>query len=176
MTKRLVVFLRGINVGGNRTVAMPALRSLVEELGYTDVATYINSGNLVVGTTRAAAAVTRELEQVFADTYGFPIPVMSRTPRALRQVLEANPFPEGDPKQVTVGFVAGRVPAGAAERIAALATPEERFELRAGEVFVDFAGGLGRSKLAAALDKAVGAPVTARNVRTVEKVLALAEG
>ena len=56
-----VAFLRGINLGPTNKIAMPALRELATELGYTDVATYINSGNLIFDSTKKAATLEREI-------------------------------------------------------------------------------------------------------------------
>lgn len=74
-----VALLRGINVGTAKRVAMPALRELATGLGYADVATHINSGNLVLSTERPAATVQRELEQGIEQTFGLHADVVVRT-------------------------------------------------------------------------------------------------
>ena len=170
---QLVALLRGINVGGRHAVPMARLRELAEGLGHTGVQTYINSGNLILTSTKSAATVTTGLESALRDEFGFAVPVVIRTAARLRQLVDLNPYPDGDPKQATVAFVAESIAAGAADRIEALATEQERFTLHPGEVFIDFGGGLARSKLATSLDKALGVPATTRNVRTIEKILAL---
>lgn len=170
-----VAMLRGINVGGHHKLPMAELRELVEGLGHTGVRTYINSGNLVFTATGSVAKRTVELERSLHDRFGFAVPVMIRTPAQLRTLVTKNPYPDGDPKQVTVAFVADKIPAGAEARLNELATDQERFALHPAEVFIDFGGGLARSKLAASLDRALGVGATTRNVRTIEKILELVD-
>ncbi len=171
MMTELVALLRGVNVGGRHLVRMADLRELVDELGGADVRTFLNSGNVRFSTREAAGAFADRLEQALGERYGFEVPVMIRTTMQLRSLLAENPYPGGDPKQVTLALTSARVPAGASERLAALATAAERFELRSREVFIEFGAGIGRSKLAAGLGRALGVPVTVRNLVTLEKIL-----
>lgn len=172
---QLVALLRGINVGGKHKVPMAELRELVEGLGHTEVRTYINSGNLIFTATGSGPALAGELEQCLHDHFGFAIPVMIRTVAQLRTLVGRNPYPDGDPKQVTVAFVADQIPTGAETRLSELATDQERFTLHPGEVFIDFGGGLARSKLANSLNRVLGVQATTRNVRTIEKILELVD-
>lgn len=165
--------LRGINVGGARKVAMPELRLLAESLGYQQVSTYINSGNLLLSSRQRAAEVVAELERGIHHQYGFAVPVIVRTDARLRAVLAANPYPEGNPSQVMVAFLAGKPGTDAEQQLAPLATDEERFTLGKTEAYIDFAGGLAHSRLAAHLGKAIGTEVTTRNIRTVGKLIGL---
>ncbi|MBO0810473.1 MAG: DUF1697 domain-containing protein [Microlunatus sp.] len=170
-----VVLLRGINLG-RRRIPMPELKALAGELGHTDVSTYIASGNLILSSPHKPDAVADELDRVIADRYGFDVDCVIRSAAELARVVATNPFPDGDPKQVTVGFSRQPIEASAAERMAAVATPEERFQIDGREVYVDFAGGLARSRLATTLGRAAGRPITTRNIRTVSKLAELAEG
>ena len=174
-TTRYVVLLRGINLG-NRRIPMPELKALAIELGHTEVSTYIASGNLILTSEARPEIVVSELDAVIAERYGFDVGCVIRSAADMATVASANPYPDGDPKQVTVGFAATSIAESASERMAALATPDEQFEIAGREVYVDFAGGLARSKLAAQLGKAVGQPITARNIRTVTKLSELAGG
>jgi uncharacterized protein (DUF1697 family) len=160
------ILLHGVNLG-KRRVPMAELKALASELGYADPRTYVNSGNLLVTSDRKPAAIAAEFEKQLADRFGFDIGVTLRTIDELRTVVKDNPYPEGDPKQVTVAFAMGTIEAAAADRIAELATDQERFTLHGSEVYIDFAGGLARSKLATKLAQVVGRPATARNIRTV---------
>ena len=67
-----VAFLRGINLGPSNKISMPALRAMAEDLGYTDVATYINSGNLIISSTKKAATVEREISKGIKDSFRTP--------------------------------------------------------------------------------------------------------
>lgn len=177
---RYVAFLRGINVGGRNQVAMPRLRTLAEGLGHTGVSTYINSGNLLFDATGSAGAtgagqLGEGLQRALGDELGLSIDVAVRSVEQLRAVLAANPYPDGDPSRVTVAFLTGPAPAGAEDRVTAVATEHERFTFSGSEVWVDYADGLARSRLAAQFPKVVGVSATVRNVRTVAAVLARAD-
>jgi uncharacterized protein (DUF1697 family) len=168
-----VVLLRGINLG-NRRIPMPELKSLATDLGHQRVSTYIASGNLILSSDRKPDSVVDELDAVIAERYGFKVDGVIRSAAELTKVSATNPYPEGNPKQVTVGFTRKPIAGAAADRMAALATTDERFLVDGREVYVDFAGGLARSKLATQLGKAIGQPTTARNIRTVQKLVELA--
>ncbi|HUH20448.1 MAG TPA: DUF1697 domain-containing protein, partial [Gaiellaceae bacterium] len=76
---RYVALLRGINLGPRNRVAMPALRDALEEAGFDDVKTYVQSGNVVLGSRAKPETVRRKVEQVIADRFGLEIPVVVRT-------------------------------------------------------------------------------------------------
>ena len=168
-----VAFLRGVNLGPNNKIPMPALRAMAEDLGYTDVATYINSGNLIISSTKKAATVEREISNGIKDTFGRPIDVTVRTPAQLKKILAENPYPDGNPSQVTVAFLTKPPPANAKEKVAAVATDSEPFEFAGQDVYVNYSHGMGKSKLAEKFSAIIGVSSTVRNIRTVQKVLAL---
>ena len=86
---RQIALLRGINVGGNKRVEMARLRALMEDLGYSDVRTYVNSGNVVFSGPRRSE---RHLETAIAKTFGFEVPVVLRSRDELADVVAANPL------------------------------------------------------------------------------------
>ncbi len=170
-----VAFLRGVNLGAQRAVSMPRLVKIAEGLGYEDVWTYLRTGNLALRTEEAAATVERRLERALEEEHGASIGVTVRTAAALRATLDANPFPEGSPSRVSVTFLAGPAPAGLEERIGDVATPAERHEVHGREVWVDFADGQARSRLAATFARVVGVSATTRTVGTVGRLVAKLE-
>ena len=87
-----VAFLRGVNLGPNNKISMPALRAMAEDLGYTDVGTYINSGNLIISSTKKAATVEREISDAIKKTFGWPIDVTVRTPVELKKIWPRTPI------------------------------------------------------------------------------------
>lgn len=167
---RYVALLRGVNVGGNRKVAMPQLRDVVAGLGYDDVATYINSGNVVFTATRGRPDEhSAAIAEVLAADLGLSTTVIIRSASQLRAVVEANPYPEGDPRRVLVVFLDRELTEeqqrSARERAAALAAPSEQVTVCSEVVYVHMPNGIGRSQLGAKLD--TGAAIgTARNLRT----------
>jgi uncharacterized protein (DUF1697 family) len=170
---RYAAFLRAINLGSTNKIAMPALRALAEGLGYSEVRTFINSGNLLFSAAGTDQAVAVALEQAITDAFGLRIDVAVRTEDELRTLLADNPFPDGDPSQVTVAFLTRTPPPEAQERVAALADDDEPFVFSGREVWVHYRGGQGTSKLAAQFNRAVGVSSTVRTLRTVTKVVDL---
>ena len=171
-----VAFLRGVNLGPNNKISMPALRTMAEDLGYTDVATFINSGNLIVNSTKKAATVEHEICKAIEDTFGRSIDVTIRTPAQLKNVLAENPYPDGNPSQVTVAFLTKAPAKDAKDRVAAVAKNHEPFVFAGQEVYVNYSQGIGKSKLAEKFSDIIGVSSTVRNIRTVERVLELCGG
>ena len=87
-----VALLRGINVGGKNLMKMAALKACFEEHGFRDVATYIQSGNVLFGSPeRSAAALVRRIEGMLAEAFGYPASVVLRSRTQMRAVVERAP-------------------------------------------------------------------------------------
>jgi uncharacterized protein (DUF1697 family) len=87
-----VALLRGINVGGKNKVAMPRLKKTFEEVGLTEVSTYINSGNVIFkDIKRSPTTIVTALEKAIEKDFGFPIKVLIRDLSAMRKVIKALP-------------------------------------------------------------------------------------
>ena len=182
-----VALLRGINVGGRNKVAMADLRKVVESLGHGDVATYIQSGN-VVFTSHShhcdTAAIAGELGRALEETLGVRSSVVVLSRAELAKVVADNPFPdEANPKHLHAVFRGAEVGAGEA---AAVAAAERRARDKGGRdqakvvgrtVYLRTPDGLGRSDLAAQLARsnpdAHDRGGTARNWATVTKLLSM---
>ena len=157
-----VCLLRGVNVGGNKMVKMEELRKKFESLGYTNVRTLLQSGNVIFD----AKSKPKDL----ASHLG--VPVVLRTQAELRKVIEANPFPDeaaNDPSRLLVVFLSAPLPSD--EPLRKVALPYEKFVAKGKEIYIYFAQGAGRSKLAESLtEKKLGVIPTARNWNTVNKL------
>jgi uncharacterized protein (DUF1697 family) len=132
-----VALLRGVNVGGRAQVAMPALREAVTALGHEDVATYIQSGNVVFrSSSRAAGKIAAGLERGVEERFGMDVTVVIRTARELARVARSNPFlaAGADPKTLHVGCLAGRPTAAAVGRLDPQHAPPDEFVVRGREV------------------------------------------
>lgn len=173
---RFVVLLRAINVGA-RTAPMAELREACEAAGFADVKSYIASGNLVLSTATSGGAVEREVEAIIKARWGFHADAVARDADAWNAYLHARAFPEARkarPNMLHLCLAKAPPAAGAVAALEARATLGERFVVEGDALWVDFAGGVGRSKITpAVLDKAVGAPATARNWNTVVKLAEL---
>lgn len=172
-----IVLFRGINVGGNNILPMKALVSLLEDLGATQVRTYIQSGNAVfLDDVTDSPEFSRRLSAAIREHHGFEPQVLILSLDALDQALASNPFPEAvaDPTNLHLGFLAAAPERPDLEKLAALGKAGERFHLDGRVFYLHAPDGVGRSKLAANAEKLLGVPMTNRNWRTVCKVRELA--
>ena len=168
-----IALLRGINVGGSGKLPMADLRALLTDLGALDVQTYIQSGNAVFRHEASARTLTPKIRKAIAAAHGFDPATLLITAEELRSFADANPFPEAvaEPKTLHL-FLLEKTPRSPdLERLVEFAAPDERFELKDRAFYLHAPSGLGRSKLAAQAEKHLGTPTTARNWRTVEKLL-----
>lgn len=163
-----VALLRAVNVGGASTLPMKDLAALCEGLGFENVRTFIQSGNVIFQTDEAREDVVRALEESLAERMAKPVDVILRTAEELRMALGANPYTAEDPSRVLVMFLKRPVPDDLLERVA-IAGPEE-VRITEQEIYIHYPDGMGRSKLKLPRDL-VG---TGRNINTVTKLADLA--
>jgi uncharacterized protein (DUF1697 family) len=168
-----VAFLRAINLGSRRRVAMADLRREFEALGFDGVSTYINSGNVLFSTRRRGRALERDIEARLAAAFGFDIPTYVRTATELRQVLAAEPFVVGPGDTYTVAFLPKAPPAAARSAVAALSTDTDELVLIGRELHWRVAGNTMDSGIdLEELGRAVGLPTTARAMTMLQKLVA----
>lgn len=174
-----VAFLRGINLGQRNKVPMMELRDLFEGQGHKDVATYVQTGNVVFGASGKVAEIARDIERAIKKKFKLEVAVMLRTRRELKQVAGANPFLKKDgagPTALHVLFLAGRPAASAVRALDVDRSPSDEFAVKGREIFLWYPKGSGRSKLTLGyFEKTLGVKGTARNWNTVTKVLDLME-
>lgn len=173
-----VLLLRGINLGPHNRIAMPALREALTSEGFAAVRTYVQSGNVVLGSDEQPDNLAARTRALIASRFDLDIPVIVRTRDELAAVVAGNPIPgaDSDPKRYTVTFLATAPPAEAVERLRALAQPAERFLAEGREFYSWHPEGIARSKLAAGLaDRRLGVAATARNWTTVTTLLTMAD-
>ena len=176
MADTYIVLFRGINVGGNKIVRMELLRRMLTDIGFKSVATYIQSGNVVLNSDAPPTAVTQTIEGAFPATFGFSSRPTVRSLQEWRRVIEDGPFAgaRSDGKQVHAVFVDEHPSAEAVEALRGLGSTEQ-MELRDGVLYLYTPDGFGRSTVASALDKVLKVPLTARNWNTVLKLRDMAE-
>jgi uncharacterized protein (DUF1697 family) len=174
----LVVLLRGINIGSRNRISMPDLRKALEEAGYDDVRTYLQSGNVVLTSTASAKNVARECERLIADRFGLEIAVVARTRSELAKVVDRNPLERvaKDPKRYQVSFLETKPAAKVVRELEEVAADREEVVSIGREIYAWHPAGVARSKLWAKLaGKNLGVTATARNWTTVAKLLELAD-
>jgi uncharacterized protein (DUF1697 family) len=170
-----ILLFRGINVGGRKIVRMEALKKALSDGGFGHVRTYIQSGNVVLTSAKPAAEVSRTVEKVFAEAFGFSSRPTVRSLGDWVAMIERNPFDEaaGDGKRLHAILLDGEPAKDAVAKLEALATTE-RMKSGKGVLYLHTPDGLGRSPVAAALDRVLGVPITVRNWNTVLKLRELA--
>ncbi len=176
MAAKRVVFVRAVNVGG-ATLPMAELRALAEDLGATDVSTYIASGNLLCTPKGAAVAFDRALERAIADRYGYLREVIGRTPAQLRAALDAHPFDVVEDRFSYVHFLTGRPAAKAVKAFEDTDFGGDEAKVIGTDLHIRYRDGAGKSDLdAKSIAKALGVQGTGRNLNTIRKLVALADG
>ena len=184
---RWIVLLRAVNVGGHGKTPMAELRRALAEAGATDVATYIQSGNIVLDhPAEDADAVATHVSDVIEARFGHRPPALAFTPSEIAAVLEGNPYsgpcsgPDSgsvsdyEPKFVTFHLFRATPAPDAVEALRPRAYPGEEVTLGAQCLYHWPPKGLGVSKLAPLVPKVLGVTTTARNLNSRQRILALA--
>ncbi len=174
---RQIALLRGINLGSRNRVSMPDLRRALGEAGYEDVATLVQSGNIVLTSAKKPKTLEREISKLVLDEFGVESATVVRTRHEMAAVIARNPIPDGPsiPKLFQVTFFPGELDPAAVERLLAQDLSPERVEVIGREAYAWHPEGIQRSKLARELGKALGGDGTARNWNTVTKLVELAD-
>ena len=177
---RYVALLRGINVGGNNLIKMPALKACVEALGMQNVSTYIASGNVLFDAAGAATRVAAQLEAGLSKEFGYTARVTLRTAAQLRAVVERAPKGFGKApakfRYDVIFLLDGLTASAAAGQLDPRAGVDQVW---AGDGVVYFSRLIARAAQSR-LSKVVSLPVykqmTIRNWNTTSKLLQLASG
>ena len=179
MTTRIAL-LRGINVGGHKKVSMSDLRRFLEELGFKDVRSILQSGNLVFrGSARTAAGLERLLEIQAQRRLDLHTAFLVRTAKEWKSVITGNPFPdeaESDPGHLVVIFLKDRPSAKGLKGLQAKIKGPEMIHLEGRQLYIVYRAGIARSRLTNKLiEDELGTRGTGRNWNTVLKLAALSD-
>lgn len=173
-----IALLRGINVGGHNKLPMRELRSVLEGLGLHNVKTYIQSGNVVFQSERAdAPALADEITVAIEQSHGLAPAVLLLDRDTFQSAMDANPFPQAqtEPKTLHLFFLSAAPDAPDWDALEALKKENERYQLIGNVFYLHAPDGIGRSKLAERFGRGWDVTVTARNWRTVSKIMSLVE-
>lgn len=172
-----VALLRGVNVGKGKRVPMAELRGLLADLGCTDVATLLNSGNAVFrASARVPAKLAAEIAAALRTRLGVEVPVIVRSAADVAAIVRENPlaFADGDHARVLVAFTQDARALVALDAIRSLVAPAEQLAIGARAAYLFCAGGILESRAGEALLGKAGRQATTRNWATVLKLHALA--
>ena len=176
MTAYIALF-RGINVGGHNILPMKELVALLRSLGCQGVKTYIQSGNAVFRLAKGKApGLAKRIRSEIRSRHGFEPAVMLLTVDDLERAVRANPFPDGeaDPSKLYLYFLDAPPGAPDLEAVESFRSASERFALVDDVAYLFAPDGIARSKLAARIERSLGEAATARNWRSVTKILGMA--
>ena len=174
---RYVAFLRGMNVGGHR-VSMERLRDLFAALGFSDVATFIASGNVIFDTTAADASVLeKRIEAHLRQSLGYEVDTFLRTPAELADIVAHQPFAPAEVDvpghTLHVGFLRAGLDEAASEKMLTFRTPMDDFRVHGRELYWLCRGKITDSLVAwPRVAKDVSMSVTMRNITTLRKLSA----
>ena len=174
----MIALLRGINVGGHNKLPMRELVDTLSGLGFRNIETYIQSGNVVFECDEGSKIIlTNQIRDAIHQSHGFAPDVMLLSAEELDEAILANPYPEAEaqPKTLHLYFL-GSVPSNPdMQRIAELKSGSEDYALIGKIFYLHAPDGIGRSKLASGIEKVLGVSVTARNWRSVTKIREMAK-
>jgi uncharacterized protein (DUF1697 family) len=176
----IVSLLRGVNIAGHHQIKMDALRDLYESLGLRQAQTFIQSGNVIcTAPARGVGRLSKRIEDAIEERFGFRCDVILRTATELREAIARNPFAERpgiDPARLVLSFLSTDPDPEGCVKVQAMNIDPEELKIDGRHVYIYFPNGMARPKLSWHLiGKALKTCVTARNLNTVQKLLAMAE-
>ena len=175
---RHILLLRGINLAARNRIAMADLRGVLEDAGFDDVRTYLQSGNVVVASKAKSDDVARKTERLIAKHFGLDTAVVARSRAQLAKIVERNPLQKvaKNPKRYQVSFLASKPGRDVIERVEAAAEPPEQVVAIGREIYAWHPETIARSRLWTLLaGQKLGVIATARNWTTVTSLVELAD-
>lgn len=173
--ERYVALLRGVNVGGAKKIAMAELRTLVEDLGFTDVHTILNSGNVVFsGAKTHPRDLAERVEAAITKRLGFSSRVTVLTAEQLVAIMQLNPLLEfaANASRLHVAFLRDMSARARLQPLAAQDWSPDALKIGAAAAYMWCPNGVSTSALPAAVDKLLRDDVTVRTWGTVSKIAA----
>jgi uncharacterized protein (DUF1697 family) len=174
-----IAMLRGINVGGQKIIRMEQLRRSCAVLGFKNVETYVQSGNIVfLAAKESPSALSKRISEGIRHDYGFPVPVLVRTAKEMEDVIRSNPFlkeKDIDAVKLHVTFLSNAPLQSALKRLETLPVQSDRFHAGRREIYLYCPDGYGRTKLSnTAFEKVLIVEATTRNWKTVNTLFEMA--
>jgi len=175
--KKFVALLRGINVSGQKQIKMPDLKTLSEDLGFTKVQTYIQSGNVIFSAReKSNKKLEDKISSAIKSKFGFDVQVIVVTPEEIEYVIQKSPFikKKKDLEKLYVTFLSENLPAENIKKLNAVDYSPEEYIIDGRYIYLFVPNGYGKAKLNNNLFenkfKVFG---TTRNWKTVNKLFEL---
>jgi len=174
--KTYIALFRGINVGGNNIIPMKDLVKIFEGMGFTDVKTYIQSGNVVFRSASLKKDKTaKEISLRISKSHGFVPKVIILEISELKKAIDKNPFQTSEGTALHFFFLESQPEKPDLKALSEAKIKSEEFKLVQNIFYLFAPDGIGRSKLANIVEKKLGVPATARNWNTISKLIGMAE-
>ncbi|MEP3209141.1 MAG: DUF1697 domain-containing protein [Maribacter sp.] len=175
-----IALLRGINVGGQKKIKMIDLKAMFLNIGFKDVVTYIQSGNVVFKSDAQEIQVLEErIIKGIADTFGFDVPVLVKTKTEIAKILQESPYNKTEDLEANRIYYVLLKEQPKQDAIAGLVQqdyPNELFSIRKNCVYLNCIYGAGKAKLTNNIvERKLKVAATTRNHRTMLKLLALSD-
>ena len=180
MTPAYIGMLRGVNVGAHRRIKMEDLRMMGSRLGFQNVQTYVQSGNIVfqTATSERPTPLSKRITGAILHDFGFQVPVIIRTSEEMGRVITGNPFlkeKDIELSKLHVTFLSERPRAGSLKKLETISMGPDRFYPGSNEIYLYCPGGYGVTKLSnAAIEKTLSVEATTRNWKTTNTLFEMA--
>lgn len=161
-----IIFLRGINVGGNNILPMSELRILLEENGFNEVRSYIQSGNIFA---KSRSATSKKISSLIDAKFGFSPSALVLERKEFFKATDNNPYQSSDGKAVHLYFCENS-PELNKEKIDKYLDRSEEYEMHGNVFYLHAPNGIGRSKLVSNLESCLNTKATGRNLNTIRKM------
>ena len=176
MAERYLIMPRGINVGTGNRVPMATLRSKLTGLGYTDVVSILNSGNVIVSAeSDCTEDITVAVQRLLRDEFNVSVPCIVRTANQIREVIARNPLRDlvSEPSRYLVNFLSDEPDSEAVGVLLSEDHSPEAIAIEGAEAYVWTPDGVKAMTLSYAyLERRLGVVATARNWNTVQRIVA----
>ena len=178
--QKFISFLRGVNMTGHNSMKMADLTSLCTDLGFRDVKTYIQSGNLIFSSDETEEKVRARLEKGITDKFSYNISAMIRTPDEIVALSLTNPYlaeDNFDAAKMAVIFLHEAVGSEQKGKVNSVSYPPDKFHIDGREIYIYCPNGFGRTKLYTNFfENRMGVTGTARNWKTITTIHNIASG
>ncbi|MFL7869204.1 MAG: DUF1697 domain-containing protein [Anaerolineales bacterium] len=171
-----ISMLRGINVSGQKKIRMADLKSMYETLGFGNIQTYVQSGNVVFESNEEDLAKLRQsIEAQIEGTFGFSVPVLIRTADDFKRIIENHPFKDEEAIRVLVTFLYEHPEQSKLDELSDYKDKVDHFEIGEQEIFLFCPGGYGKTKLSNTFfEKKLELIATTRNWKSVNALYQMA--
>ena len=177
---KFIALLRGINVSGQKKIKMSELKILFEDISFTNVETYIQSGNVLFNcSTNSKKVISDKIERGIADKFDYQVQVIIKTPDELGYVLKNNPFLKSKTKDVEKIYFTFLSEVPSQEKIQKLKevdSSSEEYVLNGTTIYLFFPGGYGKAKMNNNFfEKKLNVFATTRNYKTVKALFEISK-